>query len=106
MSKRPAKIDAHVLQSFLREHPGWEVRAEVLRRSFRFATSADGVAFAVALAIVAESRDHHPELRVGYARVEVLWSTHDVGGLSSLDVELAEQTERVAARHGAEAEPG
>lgn len=56
-----------------------------LRRELRFPTWADTMAFVNAVAALAEREDHHPELLVGWGRVVVTWTTHDVGGLSDRD---------------------
>jgi len=48
--------------------------------------------FVVALGVIAEKRDHHPDMLVTWGRVRVQWSTHDAGGVTELDLELAEAT--------------
>lgn len=84
------------------ETPGWSASEERLERTFRFGTYADGVGFVTALALVAEKRDHHPDILLGYARARVSWSTHDAGGTTELDRELALATDALARRHGGE----
>jgi 4a-hydroxytetrahydrobiopterin dehydratase len=103
VATKPAPIDAEAAQRFLTQHPAWSLEGGALYRRVRFSSYADGLGFAVALGLVAERRDHHPELTVAWGSVGVAWSTHDVGGLSDLDLELALETDRIAARHGAEA---
>jgi 4a-hydroxytetrahydrobiopterin dehydratase len=49
----------------------------------------------VRLAFAAEKRDHHPDLHVLWGRVRVDWSTHDAGGITALDTELAEIADRI-----------
>ncbi|MFO0552142.1 MAG: 4a-hydroxytetrahydrobiopterin dehydratase [Polyangiaceae bacterium] len=94
----PERVD-----SFLAAHPGWQRLEPVpggmgLSRAFRFATYPESVAFVMAIALVAERRDHHPDISLSYGRVSVFWSTHDAGGISRLDVELAEATDALAER--------
>ena len=48
------------------------------------------------LAALAERKDHHPDLKVGYGYCEVLFTTHDAGGLTALDAECARETQRLA----------
>ena len=76
--------------------PGWSVAegGTAICRAFRFDRYMDGIAFVNRLAALAESRDHHPDLSVGWCRVTVQWSTHDIGGVSGWDVECAAQTDR------------
>jgi 4a-hydroxytetrahydrobiopterin dehydratase len=67
----------------------WEVRDGQLTRTFSFETYKDGVVFASAVGFLADKLNHHPDLTVGYGKVTVAVNTHDVGGLSPYDFELA-----------------
>ncbi len=82
----------------LKALPEWSVAegGASICRAFRFDRYMDGIAFVNRLAELAESRDHHPDLSVGWCRVTVRWSTHDIGGVSGRDVECAAQTELLA----------
>jgi 4a-hydroxytetrahydrobiopterin dehydratase len=51
-------------------------------------------------ALVAEKRDHHPEWRNVYKTVEVVLSTHDAGGITALDIELAKAMDAIASQFG------
>lgn len=76
-----------------REHlagvPGWELDGEALVRTFTFDDFARAFGFMASAAVVAEKMNHHPEWSNVYNRVTVRLSTHDVGGLSELDFQLA-----------------
>lgn len=85
----PTKLADSEIDKFIDEHPGHAVVAGALERSYQVPSYGQGVAFAVAVAMAAEKRDHHPDLLIGWGRVVIRWSTHDVGGLSDLDVEMA-----------------
>jgi 4a-hydroxytetrahydrobiopterin dehydratase len=50
----------------------------------------EGIAFVQSVAEIAESRDHHPDIDIRYTRVTLTLSTHDMGGLTGLDFEVAE----------------
>ncbi|HTJ82324.1 MAG TPA: 4a-hydroxytetrahydrobiopterin dehydratase [Polyangiaceae bacterium] len=80
----------------LRER-GWAASETSLEKTFAFGSCGDGLAFAVALGFAAEKRDHHPDLHIGWRKVGVLWSTHDAGGTTALDREMALATERLHA---------
>lgn len=69
--------------------PGWSVRDGKLHRSFRFPGFPAAIAFMVRAAFDAERLDHHPNWSNVYDRVEVELWTHDVGGLTDRDVQLA-----------------
>jgi 4a-hydroxytetrahydrobiopterin dehydratase len=65
-------------------------------QTFKFENFIDAFGFMSKAALVAEKMDHHPEWFNVYNRVDVTLSTHDCGGLSSLDVELASKMDTLA----------
>lgn len=68
---------------------GWTRDGDAIVRSFEFADFVSAFGFMASCALVSESMNHHPEWRNVYNRVEVSLSTHDAGGLTQLDVDLA-----------------
>lgn len=70
---------------------GWEIDTErdAIVKTFRFKTFNEAFGWMTRAALWAEKWNHHPEWLNVYNRVEVCLTTHDVGGLSSLDVKLA-----------------
>lgn len=68
---------------------------KALTRTFRFEDYYRTLAFVNALAFIAHREDHHPDLGVHYDRVEVRWSTHDVGGLSENDFICAAKADQL-----------
>jgi 4a-hydroxytetrahydrobiopterin dehydratase len=87
---RPTKLDEAALSAWLGSHEGWERRGDEIQKVFRFGDYAAGIAFAVRVAFAAEKADHHPDLLITWGKVEVRLSTHDAGGLTRLDLDLAE----------------
>ena len=77
--------------------PGWSIVDDTLRKPFTFANFDATMAFVNAVADVARSQNHHPDLTVSYARCVVTFSTHDAGGLTRNDFICAARTERHAA---------
>ena len=71
--------------------PDWDyVEArDAITRTLVFADFAEAFGFMARVALIAEKADHHPEWSNVYNRVEILLTTHDAGGLSPRDVELA-----------------
>ncbi len=69
--------------------PDWSVLNGKLHREFRFANFVDAFAFMAKVALIAEAMGHHPEWSNVWNRVTIDLVTHDTGGLSNLDVELA-----------------
>lgn len=76
--------------------PGWELREGRLCRSLRFADFSAAFAFMTRVALQAERLDHHPDWSNSYNRVEIALTTHDLGGLSTLDVALARHVDALA----------
>lgn len=69
---------------------------DAIAKTFRFADFKAAFAFMTACALKAERMDHHPEWTNVYARVDVTLSTHDAGGVTAKDVELAAFMDRAA----------
>lgn len=83
------KLDHTVIEAKLLDIPGWELREGKLHREFRFDDFVRAFGFMSAAAIVAEKMDHHPEWCNVYNKVTVDLTTHDAGGITELDFELA-----------------
>lgn len=76
--------------------PGWKHAGKALTRTFAFADYYRTMAFVNALAWVAHRQDHHPDLSVHYNRVDVVYSTHDAGGVTLNDCICAAKVEALA----------
>jgi 4a-hydroxytetrahydrobiopterin dehydratase len=93
---RPSKLDPSAIDPWLAAHPGWQRSGDALERSFKFPDFASALAFTVRLGMLAEKRDHHPDVLLGWGKAKVLWTTHDAGGITALDLELAAATDGLA----------
>ena len=102
MSKRE-RLSDQAIEAFVASHPGWEREGGAVAKTFAFEDYPGGIAFAVRVGFAAEKWDHHPDLHVGYRKVKVSWSTHDAGGITELDVRLAEAMSRIAGSFAAAA---
>ena len=87
---RPEKLLPDELASFFASHPEWKGDSSSIARTYTFPGYAEAVGFTMAVALVAERKDHHPDIMLSWGKVEVRWSTHDAGGVTSLDAELAD----------------
>ncbi len=98
MSDLPDKLDTRQIEDAKRVlHTDWEWGAERIRRELRFSTFAEAFGFMAEVAVHAQAMNHHPEWSNVYNGVVIELTTHDVGGLSTLDVELARRIDRAAA---------
>ena len=68
---------------------------DAITRSIVFTDFAEAFGFMTQVALIAEKADHHPEWRNVWNRVEILLTTHDAGGLSERDIELAEAIDAI-----------
>jgi 4a-hydroxytetrahydrobiopterin dehydratase len=91
------KLPAQELAGLRALLAGWNVSAERLDKSFRFAGYHETMAFVNAVAYIAHREDHHPDLRVHYNRCDVEWSTHDAGGVTLNDCICAAKVECLTA---------
>lgn len=73
----------------LRSLPGWTSNGKALLRTYTFADFPAAVAFVNGLVAPAEARNHHPDISVSYNRVTLSLTTHDAGGLTAKDLDLA-----------------
>ena len=70
---------------------GWTVENKKLHKEFQFDSFVEAFGFMASVALIAESMNHHPEWFNVYNRVTVDLATHDAGGISALDFELAKK---------------
>jgi 4a-hydroxytetrahydrobiopterin dehydratase len=92
------KLNVEVREAALAKLPGWsEVSGrDAIIRKFEFKDFNEAFGFMTRAALVAEKMDHHPEWFNVYKTVEVTLSTHDAGGLTERDIELAAAMDRLA----------
>ncbi len=77
---------------------GWSMveGRDAIEKEFKFKDFTDAIGWMVRAAVWAEKWNHHPEWFNVYNRVKVTLTTHDVGGLSALDVKLARKLDTLA----------
>ena len=84
-------LSASDLASLGTSLPNWQLVAGQLHRDLVFADFVEAFAFMTKVALIAEAMEHHPEWSNGWNRVSIDLVTHDMGGLSNLDVQLAQR---------------
>jgi 4a-hydroxytetrahydrobiopterin dehydratase len=89
----PARLSDLEIQRALGSLPGWSRRGDVLTKTFSFARFTDGIDFVVRLSRLAEAANHHPDIDIRYTKVTVTLSTHDAGGITVKDLDLAKEIE-------------
>lgn len=79
-------------QPFLLNLKGWSYNNKGIEKKFEFKNFTEAIAFIVQLGFIAEKQNHHPELFNVYNKVNIRLSTHDAGGLTYKDFDLAKAT--------------
>ena len=92
------KLDAAARAGLAQRLPAWRLvdGRDAIQRTFKFKDFSEAFGFMGRAALVAEKLDHHPEWSNVWNRVEVTLSTHSAGGLTDLDLALAEAMDRIA----------
>ena len=95
MAKRE-KLDGEALETAVAGLDGWSVKDGRLHKEFEFDDFVGAFGFMASVALCAERMNHHPQWLNVYNTVRVDLSTHDVGGITELDVELAGEMDGIA----------
>ncbi len=83
------------IQRELGSLPGWSRRGEVITKTFQFRNFMLGIDFIRSVAEAAEAASHHPDIDIRYTKVVLSLSTHDSGGITQKDLDLAKAIERL-----------
>ena len=96
------RMSAEARKSALQGLSGWSELPgrEAIAKTFTFKDFNEAFGFMSRVALVAEKRDHHPEWKNVYRTVEVVLATHDAGGVTALDIELAKAMNAIAGQLG------
>lgn len=92
----PTKLTANEIDAALSELGSWTIQNEKLHQQFQFSSFVEAFGFMSSVALVAESMGHHPEWFNVYNRVTVDLTTHDAGGITQKDVDLARRMNELA----------
>lgn len=94
------KLEAEEIADALDRLAGWATVRDgaAIAKTFEFRNFSEAFGFMTRVALAAEKMDHHPEWSNVYRTVSIELSTHDAGGLTLLDIELAGRIERIAGR--------
>ncbi len=99
MARDTEKLTDAQIGEALRGLEGWSRHPEraAIMRNFVFADFAAAFGFMARAALIAEKMNHHPEWFNVYRKVEVVLTTHEAGGLTGRDLDLARALNRIAA---------
>ncbi len=89
------KLNGSEIEAHLEGVAGWSVEDGKLHKQFQFESFVEAFGFMTSLALIAEKMNHHPEWFNVYNRVTIDLMTHDVGGISDLDFQLAKEADKL-----------
>ena len=90
------KLDRQQVAEQMQRLPEWTLQGDQIERQLTFQDFVDAMIFVNKLAEVAEELGHHPDIRIVYNRVNLALSTHDAGGLTQKDFQLAQRIDSLA----------
>lgn len=83
-------------RSHLGKLPGWQIEGGELVKTFQFKNFVDALDFVNQVGKAAEDAGHHPDIDIRYNKVRLALVTHDAGGLTTKDFDLAAQAQKLA----------
>ncbi len=84
-----AKLEREAVQAWLEDRDGWKLEGDAIRKVFTFKSFRSSIVFVNRIATLADDADHHPDVDIRYNKVTLTLSTHDAGGITEKDLELA-----------------
>jgi 4a-hydroxytetrahydrobiopterin dehydratase len=96
MADRPQRLDDRAVSERLAALPGWTREGDEIKKSFERTGFPAAIAFVVQVGFLAERANHHPDIDIRWRTVHLALTTHDAGGLSALDFDLAAEIDEVA----------
>lgn len=92
----PSALSDIEIQRALGLLPGWSRKGDAIVKTYTFATFPAGIEFVNHVAKVAEEMQHHPDVDIRYSKLYFSLSTHDAGGVTNKDIELAQRIEALS----------
>jgi len=90
-----ALSESEISKMLLVKCKDWQLKGSYIEKDFKFTTFVEAFSFMTAVALKAEKMDHHPDWSNVYNSVNINLSTHDAGGITKLDFELAEAIDSI-----------
>jgi 4a-hydroxytetrahydrobiopterin dehydratase len=93
------KLTTEEIENSLSRLDGWNAEDKFLRKSFKFENFAEALEFVNRVGAVAESADHHPDIKFGWGYADIELTTHDTGGLTHNDFDVAKAIDGIEVKH-------
>jgi 4a-hydroxytetrahydrobiopterin dehydratase len=89
------RLSENEIQDRLLELNGWDFNENAIRKTFTFETYMESIRFINRLAELAEEANHHPDMAVGWCRIDVAFTSHDQGGVTLACIQMAKVAESI-----------
>ena len=90
-----SRLSENEIQDRLLELSGWDFNENAIGKTFTFETYMESIGFINRLAELAEETNHHPDMVVGWCRIDVVFTSHDQGGVTLACIQMAKAVESV-----------
>jgi 4a-hydroxytetrahydrobiopterin dehydratase len=90
-----AKLSEAEISERMEKMVGWKHEGEAIQKTFKLPSFPAAIAFVTHVGFLAESAVHHPDVDIRYNNVTISLSTHDVGGISDKDFDLASAIDEI-----------
>ena len=97
-TKTLEKLTNESIKGWLATHKGWKRTTSKITKEFAFPSFRDSIVFVNRVASVADHFNHHPDIDVRYSKVTISLTTHDLGGITNKDLDVAEQIDFATSR--------
>ena len=88
-------IEQNQLDYFLEKHPSWIIDNKTIKKEFEFDNFIDAFGFMSRVSLLSEKMNHHPDWQNTYNKVKINLTTHDKGGITNNDINLAESIDKL-----------
>ena len=88
-------LDKNELNSFTENNPSWITDTQTIKKEFKFNNFIEAFGFMSKVALLSEKMDHHPNWQNTYNKVTIELTTHDMGGITTNDIKLAESIDKL-----------
>ncbi len=88
-------LSENKIKKSLSEMNDWRLEGNVIKRDWEFRDFSEAMDFINMIAVIAEKHNHHPYLENTYNRVSLSFNTHDAGGITEKDINIAREIDRL-----------
>jgi len=83
------------IQSMIDQLDSWKYENKAISKTFKFSSYLSGINFVNKIALLAENMNHHPDIKIGWCKIDILLTTHDSGDVTKKDIELAKLCDKI-----------